>query len=562
MFFVSPQDGGRFPMKPQARALVTLIAALIVVALLSACTARERPGWTPAPSASPSASADASAGASGGPASPIASGQPGGGTGGGVNVIPALTPKAQLQAVPAGEVNTSYAPNVPAAATRDYQAIVDVHFDVVEGVQAIDPNGTQYTTWGYRVHGDNQVTTGTPGPMIRARVGDILRFTLTNNGAMPHNVDFHAVTGQGGGAADTTVAPGETATIEARLLYPGIFMYHCAAGDVPQHISQGMYGGILVDPQTPLPPVEHELYMVQSEYYTTKDASGALITDRAAVTNEMPTYVVFNGAVGSLTGANAPTMQVGQRMRIYFVNAGLNLDSNFHPIGSHWDRVWQEGALLNDPLRGSQTTLVPAGGGTVVEIAAQVPHTIVLVDHALARAFDKGAIGQIIVTGDPNPEIYEGFPVTASSPAPGAYSPPPGSSSAPESPMPSMSMPSPGEPSASASAPAGSGSAFTVSIEPGAFTYQPDNAPDEYADTENPPDYSPNVLMVPLGATVTWTNNDPGMVHTVTAANGSFDSGMLAAGETFSYTFDQPGDFDYTCTPHPWMKARISVMMH
>ena len=104
--------------------------------------------------------------------------------------------------------------------------------------------------------------------------------------------------------------------------------------------------------------------------------------------------------------------------------------------------------------------------------------------------------------------------------------------------------------------------AFRVSIVPGAGTYQPDGAADEYANTENPPDYSANVLMVPLGATVTWTNNDPGMVHTVTAADGSFDSGMLATGQTFSYTFDKPGDFDYSCTPHPWMKARISVMMH
>jgi nitrite reductase (NO-forming) len=338
-------------------------------------------------------------------------------------------------------------------------------------------------------------------------------------------------------------------------------MYHCAAGDVPQHISQGMYGGILVDPQTPLPSVVHELYMVQSEFYTTTDANGALITDRAAVTNETPTYVVFNGAVGSLTGANAPKMQVGEKMRIYFVNAGLNLDSNFHPIGSHWDKVWSEGALLNDPLRGSQTTLVPAGGGTVVELIAQVPQTIVLVDHALARAFDKGAIGQIVVTGDPNPEIFEGFPVPPASAAP--------SPAQTQSPMPSMETPAatPGEattPPASAlpTPPSTGGTSFTVSIPAGAFNYQPDNAPDEFADAENPPDYLPNVLMVPLGATVTWTNDDPGMTHTVTAADGSFDSGMLAAGQSWSYTFDQPGEFDYACTPHPWMKGHVSVMMH
>ena len=100
-------------------------------------------------------------------------------------------------------------------------------------------------------------------------------------------------------------------------------------------------------------------------------------------------------------------MQVGERARIYFVNAGLNLISSFHPIGSHWDVVYPEAALLNEPLRGSQTTLVPAGGGTVVELIGQVPSAIILVDHALARTFDKGALGQIMVEGEPNPEIFE-----------------------------------------------------------------------------------------------------------------------------------------------------------
>ena len=142
---------------------------------------------------------------------------------------------------------------------------------------------------------------------------------------MPHNVDFHAVTGQGGGAANTTVAPGGTATIEARLLYPGMFMYHCAMGDVPEHISRGMFGGILVDPAEPLPAVDHEWYIVQSEYYTTSTEPGLVETDRAAITAEQPTMVVFNGAKGTLTGENAPRMQVGERARIYFINAGLNL---------------------------------------------------------------------------------------------------------------------------------------------------------------------------------------------------------------------------------------------
>jgi nitrite reductase (NO-forming) len=527
------------------KAPLRILIVLVIIGLAAACTTGARPAWT-YPPASPSG-APSSAQPSGQPSSqPTA--LPTTAPHGADDVLPILTPKGDLPAVPAGEVNVAYAPNVPAAATRATQAIVDVHFDVVEGVQAIDPNGVEYTTWGYRLHGDAAVTTGTPGPMIRARVGDVLRFTLTNDGTMPHNVDFHAVTGQGGGAKDLTIAPGETATIEARLLYPGLFMYHCAAGDVPLHISEGMYGGILVDPETPLPPVEHELYMVQSEYYTTTAPDGSLITDRQAITNETPNFVVFNGAKGALTGDNAPKMQVGEKMRIYFVDAGLNLASNFHPIGSHWDKVWEDGGLLNAPLRGLQTVLVPAGGSTIVELDALVPMTVVLVDHALARAFDKGAIGQIVISGDDNPDIFE-FIGKSGSPAP---------TTAPASatPLPSST------PQASASAPASPGTGLQVSIVAGAFIFQPADAPDEFADSESPADYSPNVLMVPLGATVTWTNNDPGMIHTVTAADGSFDSGNLAEGQSFSYTFENPGTFDYACTPHPWMQGRIEVMMH
>jgi nitrite reductase (NO-forming) len=330
------------------------------------------------------------------------------------SVVPDIVPKAEMQAVPEGEVNVSYAPNVPPPSGRTEPAIVDVAFEVVENVTAIDPaTGVEYETWGYVVAGDEGVVSGTPGPMIRARVGDILRFTVTNpeGNSMPHNVDFHAVTGQGGGAAATVVAPGMTAVFEARLLYPGMFMYHCAMGDVPEHIARGMYGGILVDPAEPLPDVDQEWYVVQSEYYTTSTEPGLVETDRAAVTAEQPTMVVFNGAKGALTGDNALQMQVGERGRIYFVNAGLNLISSFHPIGSHWDVVYPEAALLNEPLRGSQTTLVPAGGGTVVELVGQVPSTIVLVDHALSRTFDKGALGQIVIAGEENPEIFEAIPV-------------------------------------------------------------------------------------------------------------------------------------------------------
>ncbi len=116
--------------------------------------------------------------------------------------------------------------------------------------------------------------------------------------------------------------------------------------------------------------------------------------------------VVFNGFKGALT-ENPLEINVGDRARFYFVNAGIDLDSNFHPIGSHWDAVWQEGATYSPPIRGSQTTLVPAGGGVVVDLIGQVPSDIILVDHALTRTFYKGALGIVRVSGAENPEIFE-----------------------------------------------------------------------------------------------------------------------------------------------------------
>ena len=322
------------------------------------------------------------------------------------SVIPEIVPKAELPVTPDSEVNVAYAPNVPPPSGRTEPAIVEVALEVVEGVANIDPvNSVQYRTWGYRLPGDDQVISGSPGPIIRARVGDVLRFTITNpaTNSMPHNVDFHAVTGQGGGAADTSVAPGQTATIEARLLYPGFFMYHCAFGDVPLHIAQGMYGGILVDPTDPLPPVDHELYIVQSEIYTTGIDTGLVDTDRQAITDEHPTYVVFNGAKGALTGENAPHMQVGERTRIYFIDAGPDLDSNFHPIGSHWDVVYPEATCSTRHCVVHRRRWCPPAGERSSSSSA-VSQPIILVDHAISRAFDKGALGQIVVEGRSDPE--------------------------------------------------------------------------------------------------------------------------------------------------------------
>lgn len=442
------------------------------------------------------------------------------------SIRPELTPVAELSDAPSGETHLTYAPDVAPPITRTEQATWSVHLESIEGVCPLDP-ATSTTTemWGFRIAGDDEIVCGSPGPVFRGRVGDVVEITLTNDSASthPHNIDFHAVTGQGGGAADLTVSPGETATINVRLLYPGAFMYHCAYGDVPSHIAHGMYGMFIVDPETPLPEVDQEWAIMQSEWYVGDVEEGEAPYDAEALFDEEPRYVTFNGRTDALIGDNTLSMRVGERARIYFVNEGLNLDSNFHAIGSHWDLVYPEAAThqSNRAIRGSQSTLVVAGGGTVVELDAIVPSTIILVDHALVRTFYKGAIGTIVVEGEPDPEVFSA----------GSGDEPTTGTTAPEA-------------------------GAEVVIPVGAF--DPANAGEAY---------DPLDLTVEVGTTVRWTNEDA-VAHTVTSGtsdgvtaepDGTFESGFLEQGDGWSFTFTQAGEFPYYCQPHPWMMGKVTV---
>lgn len=514
-----------------------LVAAVAVALLAVACSADDL---------APTGSVDQVVGAAQ-PAPQTTVGRPSGEL---PSILPELTPVVDLPAAPTDEVHVSYVPDVPPPIARSDQRVVEVHLEVVEAMCVIDP-GTDTTTltWGFRVAGDSDATCGAPGPVLRARVGDLVRFTLSNpaDAVHPHNIDFHAVTGQGGGAEALTIPPGETATIEARLLYPGVFMYHCAFGDVPEHIARGMYGMFIVDPEEPLPEVDHEWAITQSEWYVgDTDATGEAPFDRDALLNEEPRFVTFNGRTDALVGENALTMRVGERARIYMVNEGLNLNSNFHPIGSHWDAVYPEGAThpFNGVIRGSQSTLVVAGGGTVTELVGQVPSTVILVDHALVRTFYKGAIGQVVIAGDENPEIFgEGV------------------SDAGSAPPPTDGGDATGDDRGSSDGTDGSDAVEavetdTVSIPVGAW--DPANADNAY---------SPRLITVSAGTTVTWTNND-GVVHTVTSGtsdgtvgtpDGLFDSGNMELRDTFAVTFSEPGEYPYYCVPHPWMSGTVIV---
>lgn len=294
--------------------------------------------------------------------------------------------------------------DIPAPIERDHPETVEVKLETKEVIAEIAPGIFQnYWTFGGQV----------PGPFLRVREGDHVHVEIKNDPTSlhPHNVDFHAVTGPGGGATVTTVFPGETKDFSFAALRPGLYIYHCAVPNVAVHMTHGMYGLILVEPKEGLPPVDREFYVVQGELYTTGalGKSGLQVFDAEALLDGHPQYIVFNGRTGALVGNMEA--KVGERIRIFVGNGGVNLVSSFHVIGEIFDRVYPEGGIGSDVHANVQTTLVPAGGASIVEFDVEVPGKYILVDHALAR-LDRGAWGAITVTGDENKEIFDGVPDT------------------------------------------------------------------------------------------------------------------------------------------------------
>ncbi|WP_254611685.1 copper-containing nitrite reductase [Haloterrigena gelatinilytica] len=255
-----------------------------------------------------------------------------------------------------------------------------------------------------------------PGPMIRVREGD--RITLTfevpeDLNMAQHNMDFHAVYGPGGGAEATTVSPGDDpAQISFTADYPGVFIYHCAIPNMDYHISSGMFGAILVEPEEGLPEVDREYYLGQHELYTDGDVGeeGHHAFDFDAMLAEQPTYVVFNGQAYGLTEDHAMRAKTGETVRVYFANGGPNLTSAVHPIGNVWSRYYRDGDLLTDPDRNIETAPVAPGTTTAGEMEFPVPGPVKIVDHALTRATRRGALAEIHVEGDPARDLYDENP--------------------------------------------------------------------------------------------------------------------------------------------------------
>lgn len=295
--------------------------------------------------------------------------------------------------------NPSDVPNE--AQKPDGDGIVRIHLKAQEVISELAP-GIYQNYWTF----NKQI----PGPMLRVREGDTVEITLENDKTSlhDHSIDLHAVNGPGGGATLTHVAPGESKTFRFKALNPGLYIYHCAMPNVSTHNSHGQYGLILVEPKDSkiaLPKVDKEFYIVQGEFYTTGEIGkrGLMQFDSDALINGTPNYVVFNGKIESVPRLKA---NVGDKVRIYVGNGGVNLISSFHVIGEIFDTVYPEANIGGSIERNVQTTAVLPGGASIVEFTLNVPGKYLLVDHALAR-MNKGAWAVLEVAGDENKDVFE-----------------------------------------------------------------------------------------------------------------------------------------------------------
>lgn len=338
--------------------------------------------------------------------------------------------------------------DLPPPITRKEPTTVKIALESV-AVKGSLADGVTYEYWTF----NRQV----PGPFIRVREGDTVEVSLYHNPAghshMPmsshgldfelsgpvspetayahedtpvrmdsdphmqsmgemsshetHSIDLHSVLGPWGGAGLTQVKEGETKTFSFKAVRPGLYVYHCASPHIPTHIANGMYGMILVEPKEGMSKVDREFYVMQGEFYTQGKfgEKGLQAFSKEKLDLEHPEYVVFNGRVGSLSGARALKAKIGDTVRIFF-GVGAFLPSSFHVIGGILDRLYPEGDIISPPHRNVQTTLVPAGGSMMTEFETLVPGKFLLVDHALPRAVDKGAIGELVVEGAEQPDIF------------------------------------------------------------------------------------------------------------------------------------------------------------
>ena len=293
-------------------------------------------------------------------------------------------------------------PNVPPPTHRNHPAKVIVELEVREVEKEIS-EGRALHVLDLRRHGAGQFHPRAPG---RHR-GVPSEESSRQQDAAQHR-SARGRSGPGGGAASSFTAPGHESQFTFKALHQGIYVYHCATSPVGMHIANGMYGLMLVEPPGGLTPVDHEYYVMQGDFYTVGKyrEKGLQAFDMQKAIDEKPTYVVFNGSEGSLVGDNALTAKVGEKVRLFIGNGGPNLVSSFHVIGEIFDRVWFEGGTRDQ--ENVQTTLIPSGGAAIAEFHTVVPGSFVMVDHSIFRAFNKGALAILKVSGPENKTVYSG----------------------------------------------------------------------------------------------------------------------------------------------------------
>jgi nitrite reductase (NO-forming) len=328
----------------------------VVMAMLSAC----RPGGTPPPAETRSSSPDVQ------------------------KPVPPPTSPSELShgEAPVGTGGTE--PRIePDAPKRSPERLKRIRLQMSHRTVTIAPN-VRYAAWTF---GDR-----VPGPALRVTVGDTVDFTLVNTAPIPHSLDFHAAE-VAPSRVYTNVNPGDSLHYRWVARVPGAFMYHCGTAPVAQHIANGMYGAIIVDPPKPLRPAR-EFVFVQSEIYGQKaDSAGSLLgLDWQKLLSLAPDYVVFNGHSNEYA-THPLQVRPGELLRMYVVNAGPNRVSAFHIVGAIFDRVYLDGTT-DRPLRGVQTVNVPVGGGAVFEARLPESGTYPFVTHAFADA-TKGGVGML-----------------------------------------------------------------------------------------------------------------------------------------------------------------------
>jgi len=294
--------------------------------------------------------------------------------------------------------------------------IVEVTFVIEEKKMVIDSEGTE--VWALTFNGS------VPGPMIVVHEGDYVELTLKNlpTNMMEHNIDFHASTGALGGGALTKVLPGEQAVLRWKAVKPGVFVYHCAPGDImiPYHVVHGMNGAVMVLPRDGLNdgkgnPLKYDLayYIGEQDYYIPRDEQGAFkkyetagedLSESLDVMRTLtPTHVVFNGAAGALTGDAALKAKVGDN--VLFIHEQANRDSRPHLIGGHGDFVWDTGSFADVPATGLETWFIRGGSAGAMLYKFRQPGIYAYVNHNLIEAVMLGATAHVVVDGEWNDDL-------------------------------------------------------------------------------------------------------------------------------------------------------------